>query len=259
VIRPSGKHSDWRGGVQRRANRVAPPHLACMSFPDAPPRIHTRRTARTARYALLGTDPAAAQRVWFVLHGYAQLAPRFLRPFMGLVPHGTCIVAPEGLSRFYVDMPRADGSHLQRVGATWMTREAREDDIADTMSWLDALHEEMTTSARSATVGLLAFSQGVATATRWLAHGRIAPAAFVAWAGGPAHDIDEGALSLKLADAAVTLVCGDQDALIADSQRDDLLATLQRWQPRTALITFSGGHHLDPVTLAPLLDSLPRR
>ncbi|MFY7923741.1 MAG: esterase, partial [Gemmatimonas sp.] len=71
-----------------------------MSTSPGDIRIHTRPTVRTARYSVLGTEPAEAQRVWFVLHGYGQLAPRFLRHFAGAVPPDTCVVAPEGLSRF---------------------------------------------------------------------------------------------------------------------------------------------------------------
>lgn len=231
-----------------------------MDEPQPTPRIHTRITQRTARYAMLGAEPAQASRVWFVLHGYAQLAPRFLRPFGGVVPADTCIVAPEGLSRFYVDLPQRDGSHLQRVGATWMTREAREDDIADTLAWLETMYADvMMIAAAETPVGVLAFSQGVATATRWIAQGTVAPAAFIAWAGSPAHDTDERALAHKLAAGDVTLVCGDQDALVTHAQRDATLARLREWQPRSTLVSYAGGHQLDGAILAPLLDSLPRR
>jgi dienelactone hydrolase len=231
-----------------------------MDSASETPRIFTRATVRTARYALLGAEPADARRVWFVLHGYAQLAPRFLRHFAGHVPKDCCVVAPEGLNRFYVDMPRRDGSHLQRVGATWMTREAREDDIADTMRWLDTLCADiMAMVGREVPVGVLGFSQGVATATRWLAGGAVQPGSFVAWAGGVAHDVGETAMRHALGEATVTLVCGEQDPFFAPETRSALLTTLQEWQPRTALVTFEGAHHLDGDVLAPLLDALAPR
>ncbi|MCA1790257.1 MAG: hypothetical protein LC667_10475, partial [Thioalkalivibrio sp.] len=59
---------------------------------------------RTARYRVLG-DPASAREVWFVLHGYRQMAGRFIRRFGPLPGAGRsrAVVAPEALSRFYIE------------------------------------------------------------------------------------------------------------------------------------------------------------
>ena len=107
------------------------------------PRVRERVTQRTARYALLGAEPSRASRIWFALHGYGVLAARFLQPFQGVIPDDTCVVAPEALSRFYLELPRADGSHLQRIGATWLTRESRETEIDDAHHWLHLVHDEV--------------------------------------------------------------------------------------------------------------------
>lgn len=223
------------------------------SSPDSP-RLVTRATRKTGRYALLGTAPEQARVVWFVLHGYAQLVTRFLRHFDGIVPADTCIVAPEGLSRFYVDHPQGDGRHLQRVGATWMTRENREDDIADTMYWLDTVYRDIVSGEHAAPViGVLAFSQGVATATRWLASGTVHPQAFVAWAGGLAHDVPNEALQQALKDARVTFVRGVHDTLMNDEQGEHVGAQLRALSPGAEYVTFDGGHHLDRTVLARLL------
>ena len=228
-----------------------------MTSSDNSPRLVTRATRKTGRYALLGVAPEHARTVWFVLHGYAQLAPRFLRHFDGVVPPDTCIVAPEGLSRFYVDLPRADGSHLQRVGATWMTRENREDDIADTMRWLDTVYGDIVgVRDHAPTVGVLAFSQGVATAVRWLSTGTVHPRAFVAWAGGLAHDVHDHALRAALGDAQVTLVRGVDDTLMTEEQGTQLHVQLQQLSPRAEYVTFNGAHHLDRTVLASLLARL---
>lgn len=228
-----------------------------MESASEAPRVFTRPTVRTARYALLGAEPRDACRVWFVLHGYGQLAPRFLRHFAGHVPPDCCVVAPEGLNRFYADMPRRDGSHLQRVGATWMTREAREDDIADTLRWLNTLHTDIVAMVgRTVPIGVLGFSQGVATATRWIAAGAVRPSAFVVWAGGVAHDVSEAAMQSALRETRVTLVCGEHDPFFSPESRGALLAQLQSWQPRSALVTFDGEHHLNGDVLSPLLAAL---
>ena len=45
------------------------------------PSIETKHITidRRVRYATLGQPSEAVREVWFVLHGYSQLAPRFLR------------------------------------------------------------------------------------------------------------------------------------------------------------------------------------
>lgn len=243
---------------------VHPLHTRCaarilpgMHAPDPSPRIITRTTRRTARYVLLGAPPATAGAIWFALHGYGQLAPRFARHFTGGLPADCCVVVPEGLSRFYVETPQGDGRHLQRVGATWMTREAREDDIADTLHWLDLVHADVMREVSPAVrVGVLAFSQGVATASRWIASGAVRPHALVAWAGRTAHDVDESLLAARLAHAEVTLVCGDQDPFMNEAEVDAQLAVLCQWQPQSTRLRFAGTHQLDGPTLRQLLATL---
>src|SRR5687767_2104602 len=102
---------------------------------------HAITTARTARYYTAGAETPAGAReanppgereahgpvreVWLACHGYGQLAGRFLAGLDAVRAPGRLLVAPEGLSRFYVD------DRHERVGASWMTREAREDEIDD--------------------------------------------------------------------------------------------------------------------------------
>ena len=224
-------------------------------------RVVERETVRTARYALVGADPAAASRVWFVLHGYGQLATRFIGGFADVVPADTCIVAPEGLSRFYRDQPQLDGSHLQRVGATWMTRESRETEITDAIRWLDVVHGDVLSSRAGASpaCGVLGFSQGVATAMRWIANGAVQPRTFVAWAGGLASDVQHELFKRKVADADVVLVAGDQDGFASPEARTAVSAEMRRHHPTPRELSFSGAHHLDPGVLQMLLDEFPRR
>src|SRR2546429_8056658 len=86
---------------------------------------HLLSTSGTARYFTLG-HPTDATELWFVCHGYGQLASRFLERFRALESRGRCIVAPEGLSRFYLTEHPTE----RRVGGGWVTREDRlhEDD-----------------------------------------------------------------------------------------------------------------------------------
>ncbi len=221
-------------------------------------RTHARPTTRTARYAVVGAEPERAAQVWFVLHGYGQLAARFLRPFVGVVADNTCVVAPEALSRFYLESPRADGSHLQRIGASWLTREARELEIADAMHWLALVHDEVVDRATRGmgappTVNLLGFSQGVATTMRWLSHGGITPAQWVVWAGGLAHDVDVARLRIPLANARVTMVAGTSDHFATAEVQAHVRDSLELLGAPVQQLTFAGAHHLDSRVLRDVL------
>ncbi len=124
------------------------------------PSEHHITVARTARYFTIG-DPAATE-IWFVCHGYGQLAARFLKRFEPITEGARLVVAPEGLSRFYVGSgERRD----QPVGATWMTREDRLHEIADYVKYLDAVYADVVGDGPApGRVRALGFSQGAATA-----------------------------------------------------------------------------------------------
>jgi len=48
---------------------------------------------RTARYYTLGAEGAEVRAIWFVLHGYGQLAGSFVRFFADLAKSGVMVVA----------------------------------------------------------------------------------------------------------------------------------------------------------------------
>ena len=222
--------------------------------------IRERTTTRTARYVVLGAAPAQARRVWFVLHGYGMLAARFVRPFDGIIPPDTCIVAPEALSRFYLESPRADGGHQQRVGAAWLTRESRETEIADAHAWLTRVYDEVMSEAQAdgapaPQVAILAFSQGVATAMRWVASAQVHPTWFVAWAGGLAHDVDREGFVSAMRDGEIVMVTGTADHFATDAARDAAQSALQSIGLEPRILSFSGGHHLDASLLQSMLES----
>lgn len=128
---------------------------------------------KTYRYET--NDCVHPKRVLYVLHGYGQLVKFFIRKFHHL-PSDTLIIAPEGMHRFYLS-----GSS-GRVGASWMTKEAREDDINDNIQWLNALHKEITNRFGVLDTHLIGFSQGGATAARWQQLGNVSFKSMALWA-----------------------------------------------------------------------------
>jgi hypothetical protein len=226
----------------------------------AVPAEHHLSTLRTGRYFTIGADSAQARHVWFVLHGYAQLASRTLRHFNGIVPDDTMIVAPEALSRFYLELPRTNGGHMARVGASWLTREDRDVEIRDAVGWLDSVFRTVVDritveSGVRPIVTVLAFSQGVATSMRWIANGTVQPSRWIAWAGSVASDVDPADLRAALADAELVFVAGTRDQfLAAEGAREAMIAQWSTLGLTPRQVTYDGTHELEPAVLASLLE-----
>lgn len=208
---------------------------------------HHMRTTRRARYYTIG-DVTAAHDVWVVCHGYGQLAGKFIRNFLLLDAPGRVIVAPEGLHRFYIDPPPKP-AHERRVGATWMTREDRENDIADYVDYLDTLVSDFMAQTPRARLRVLGFSQGSATVLRWAVHATRRPDQLIIWAGEVPGDVDWHAATRKLAGTRIDVVRGDRDEAIPRTGFERNLATLTDVEINYQLHSFSGGHQLDDEML----------
>ncbi len=196
---------------------------------------------RTGRYAALGAPDAPD--VWFALHGYGQLARRFLAGFEPIADAARLIVAPEALNRFYLDPGH------QKVGATWMTREDRLTDIDDYVRYLDAVADAVLANARDRRVTVLGFSQGSATACRWLTRGRVRAGRLVLWGGEVPPDLDHPEAAARLRGVDVVLVAGREDQYITPKVLRATAARLAALDIAHRTVAFDGGHALHADTL----------
>ena len=207
---------------------------------------HHISVPRTARYHTLG-EARTAKAMWVVLHGYGHLARYFLRKFER-VTEGLFIVAPEGLSRFYLD-----DAHT-RVGATWMTREDREHEIADQVTYLDQLTGHCAERTPLNTpLGLLGFSQGVATACRWAVTGATRPERIILWGGTLPPEISATTFATRLATCPIDIVQGEKDTIVPISAGTQAAARLREAGVTHSLHQHPGGHDLDALLLERLL------
>ena len=209
---------------------------------------HYVAARRTARYYTLGAAEEARE-VWFVLHGYGQLAAFFLRHFEAIDDGRRLVVAPEALSRFYLP------GH-QRVGASWMTKEDRLTEIDDYLAYLNALYDRVfeTLDRSRVTVHVLGFSQGAATASRCTTLGRIDADRLILWAGQLAHDLDLVAHAATLRRLNLTLVVGTDDEFITPKRLAEQEAILIEHSIPYRLRPFKGDHRMDTETLTLLAD-----
>lgn len=202
---------------------------------------NTLTVSKTARYYTLGTFSETTQEVWIVLHGYAQLASDFLIPFAALNDGSRYIIAPEGLNKFYA---KGFGG---KPAATWMTSEMREQEIADYVSYLDVLYQTLGLEKGSHKIILLGFSQGVATATRWLHHTSHKIDELIIYAGEVAAELQNPVAPILLS-IPITYITGTNDRLITSEKLADVRQFMRVLNARE--IVFDGGHEVKVEVLA---------
>jgi predicted esterase len=213
-----------------------------------PQREHRIVVPRTARYVTLG-DGGAIAEIWFVLHGYSQLARHFIRWFEPAQRAGRLIVAPEALSRAYFQ----ETAGLRRVGASWMTKEDRLAEIDDYVAYLDRVADEVAVGDPvGIRVEVHGFSQGGAAAARWVAHGRRAVDRLVLWGSTLPPDLDLDRLRARLPETPVVFALGDRDVYLQPEQMQAELARLSDRGVPARYLPFAGGHRVDPETLVKL-------
>lgn len=206
---------------------------------------HHLTVPRTARYFTLGPFPRPASELWYALHGYAQNAQSLLEWFAPLDDGSRTIAAPEGLSRFYTDHRR------RQVAASWMTSEDRLAEIADYVRYLDQLHTHVRDriGEDESRMVVLGFSQGAATAARWVGLGRARPHRLILWGGLLPPDLDLDVAWAKLADSRLTFVVGDKDRWVREADVEATENRLLEHEIPYEVIRYRGKHEIDEETL----------
>lgn len=216
--------------------------------------MQTRRvnTTRRARVQTLG-DLDSARDVWIVLHGFGQLASDFLAPFAPIATDGRAIIAPEALNRFYREKESSSGHAGRPVGATWMTREDRQAEIADYVAYLDTVALQL---GRGRPLTVLGFSQGVSTLMRWVALGSTPVARVIAWAGELPADVDLQAHRARIPASGMDIVIGSVDEYATWINLDSVKARLDLAAIPHRVHIFDGGHRIDRGTLLELTQTV---
>lgn len=213
---------------------------------------HQLVVPRTARFVTSGNLRGHIESVWFVHHGYGQLASEFLEKLQPLEEPNRLLVAPEALSRFY-----HKDNHT--VGASWMTREDRLNEISDYIRYLDLVHDRIFQSLDQESVPqtILGFSQGAATAARWACQGKVKAKHLILWGElMPPELADETSLAL-LKSLRLTLVNGTHDPLVPEAALQEQRSRLNRNRIEFEEIRFKGGHRLDNEILSLLANNPP--
>jgi predicted esterase len=201
--------------------------------------------SKTARYYLSGEITDKIKSVWFVLHGYGQLAEEFIHNFEPILNDQTLVVAPDALNRFYWK-----GFH-GKIGATWMTKEDRLNEIKDYVNFLDILYNEVMSKIQGIKikVTVLGFSQGTATACRWVVNSKIKVEKLILWGGTIPPDINNKESEKILEASNLAIVIGDKDEFIDENLIDREIKHLDENKLIYKLIRFNGKHEIKPEIL----------
>ncbi len=198
---------------------------------------HHINTQRTARFYTLGKLNDSTENIWIVLHGYAQLAKEFIQPFEVLNTDKNFVIAPEGLNHFYAK------GFSGKPAATWMTSEDRDNEIKDYVCYIDNLYTHLNLHQTKAKIIILGFSQGVATASRWIHATQNHADHFVIYAGEMGREL-LSPLSEKIKSLQLSYITGKNDPLII---REEHLKVYEMMKNLGAnIIEFDGGHEVLP-------------
>lgn len=200
------------------------------------------QVTKTARYFTLGELNENTREVWFVLHGYAQLASDFIKDFECLDNGTRFIVAPEGLNKFYA---RGFGG---KPAASWMTSEDRENEIIDYINYLNTLYKSLNIPLH-VKVKVLGFSQGVATASRFIHHTQQKIDAFIIYAGEIASELINP-ISNPISKLPITYITGKNDPFITPEKQHKIYDLMNHLHAK--IIEFSGGHEIKKEVLLKL-------
>ncbi len=203
---------------------------------------HKIKFEKTAHYYTLGEPTSQVKYFWLVTHGYGQLASSIIRKFESFENEEHFIVAPEALNRFYWDMRKGI------VGASWMTKQDRLDEIEDYANFLTTVYETFVPQlSLTVQIILLGFSQGSATQIRWILRGRPRYHHLILWGGILPEDIDyvnDASFSEYLSDKKMHFINGDADEFVTPDKVEEHLNFAKSQSIDLHYVPFEGKHEI---------------
>lgn len=170
----------------------------------------------------------------------------FLEKFQLLFRNDIFFIAPEALNRFYLET-RSD-----KVGATWMTKEDRLNEIKDYIAYLDDLYEYHEFEKYGVTVNVLGFSQGASTSTRWVNATQFRVDNCIVYAGEVAPELLPLHENSGLRRSRNFFICGTRDEFFTSNWLEGAKAVYG--ELKFSYTFFEGGHEINSAILAQFFD-----
>ena len=197
----------------------------------------------THPYETLNEWTDKTNRVWLVFHGIGFLSRYFLRYFSHLDPSQNYIIAPQAPSLYYLD------PNYRNVGASWLTREGTQRNMANLINYLDVLYRQESLE-KSPELILMGYSQGVSVLSRWVAARRIQCQRIILYAGKVPDELTPSDFAHLSDKTIVEFYAGDSDAYLPEAARPALEEQLSGlFDHRLRLKYYEGGHELKATLL----------
>ncbi len=196
------------------------------------------KVSRTARVYTFGNLSEKTKVVWVVTHGYGQLAKYFVKHFSHLNPETNFVIAPEALSRSYLN------NMTGRVGASWMTKDMRLEEIDDYVNYIETVTNKLLYDIDISNKKLVAlgFSQGAATISRWAEKSKLNVNLLCFWAGEPGIELFS---SKKYNNFSILYVVGSKDPFLTFEKQQSIKLKSKQSGWLFQFLSFEGEHHLD--------------
>ena len=198
-----------------------------------------------ASYTTLNELTPSTKHIWIVCHGYGQLAEHFVKRFDVFDPKEHFIVAPQGLSKFYIE-------RFRNVGASWMTKEDRATDLENQRAYFKAIYNYLFSdiNLEDYKVHLFGFSQGGSAICRLAAYQKVAFDTLILWAGAFPAELTKDDFDFVKSSAQLKVVIGTDDEYYKPSKFQEEIKKAEEITGLThELFRFEGRHVVDREVL----------
>ena len=207
-------------------------------------KTHHIATPKTARYTSYGELSSKTKYFWFVLHGSNMLSEQMLYKFKDFDPETHFVIAPEGLSRFYVN------GFGGEVVASWMTKRDRLEEIHDFSVYCSTLYgtyvQKLPDSCKTIIMG---FSQGGVTAMRWLHHLDVTVDFLIPYACWIPEDIDYSTAKTDWNKICKILTYGSEDQFLNEKKIIEIQEICKAGNLDFRNEIYAGDHRVDKKQL----------
>ena len=208
--------------------------------------------SKTGKYSQIGKCSKKINNVWIVLHGYGMLSEYFVKKFECIINETTLVIAPEATNRFYL------ANNYKRVGASWMTKLDREQEISDNILFLDKLFSiiKKEIGHDNFKLNTLGFSQGGPALVRWLMSNKLNTNSLILWGS----DIPKDSLVIenksRWNSMNIKIVIGKNDEYINEEKKQEFVGVVKSYGLKYELIEYEGSHKIVEEELKKIANSL---
>ena len=208
--------------------------------------------SKTGKYSQIGKSSKKINNVWIVLHGYGMLSEYFVKKFECIIDETTLVIAPEATNRFYL------GNNYNRVGASWMTKLDREQEIRDNILFLDKLFSiiKKEIGHDNFKLNTLGFSQGGPALVRWLMSNKLNTNSLILWGSDIPKDSLVTENKSRWNSINLKIVIGKNDEYINEEKKQEFVGVVKSYGLKYELIEYEGSHKIIEEELKKIANSL---